>query len=97
MIPGKDYEAWHKDAEKQIATQRPKKGVRPGKIAITFYPPDRVRGDLTNKAESVMDLLVDAGVIEDDNWFVVPEVTLFFGEVDRKNPRAEIKISGSAP
>jgi hypothetical protein len=39
-----------------------------------------------------MDLLVDAGIIDDDNWYVVPEVRFKFGGVDRLNPRAEITI-----
>jgi hypothetical protein len=39
-----------------------------------------------------MDLLVDCGIIEDDNWFVVPEVRAKFGGVDKDNSRAEITI-----
>ena len=40
-----------------------------------------------------MDLLVDAGVIEDDNWFIIPEISLKFGGIDRQNPRCEISIT----
>jgi Holliday junction resolvase RusA-like endonuclease len=54
--------------------------------------PDAIRADLTNKAESIMDLLVDAGVLQDDNWNVVPEVILRCKGIDRTNPRAEITI-----
>ena len=61
-------------------------------IEIVVFPATRRRGDLTNKAESVMDLLVDCKVIEDDNWFSVPRVNLIFGGVDRTNPRAEVTI-----
>jgi hypothetical protein len=39
-----------------------------------------------------MDLLVDGGVLEDDSWFVVPNLALEFGGVDKLNPRVEVEI-----
>ena len=94
MIANKKYAEWHKDASAQLVAMRV--GKAEGKLAITIllYPPDRVKGDLSNKAESVMDLLVDCGVIEDDNWFVVDELILRFGGIDKVNPRAEVTIEG---
>ena len=55
-----------------------------------------MKGDLSNKAESIMDLLVDNGVIEDDNWFEVPALASTFGGVDKANPRAEVVIEPQA-
>jgi hypothetical protein len=66
--------------------------LSPEAILITFYPPDRNAGDLTNKAESIMDLLVDMEILEDDNWFICSDIHLKFGGVDKQNPRAEIEI-----
>ena len=60
-------------------------------ISIKIYAPDKRKADLTNKAESIMDLLVDNGKIEDDNWFVIGDIRLLFGGVDKVNPRAEIE------
>jgi hypothetical protein len=37
-----------------------------------------------------MDLLVDNAYIVDDNYYVVPLLTLGFGGVDRENPRVLI-------
>ncbi len=62
------------------------------RIELIFYPSTKRKADATNKAESVMDLLVDAGIIEDDNWFVVPEVRPKLGGIDKDNPRVEITI-----
>lgn len=93
MIANDKHVAWHKDASMQLIAQRAKK--IPGeyhKVEIKLFAPDRRKGDLTNKAESIMDLLVDNGIIEDDNWFVVGGLHLFFGGVDKENPRAEIII-----
>jgi len=61
-------------------------------IDITYYPSTKRKSDITNKTESIMDLLVDARILEDDNWFVVPSLLLHFGDVDTENPRAEIII-----
>ena len=41
-----------------------------------------------------MDILVDVGVLENDDWAHVPEVKVAFAGVDRQNPRAEIFMSG---
>lgn len=53
--------------------------------------PDHRRCDLTNKAESVMDLLVDNGFIEDDCWQITGLIELSCGGVDKENPRVEIE------
>jgi len=70
----------------------------PYKIKIILFPGTLRAGDLTNKAESLMDFLVDIGMIEDDNWFVNPDNRLLFGYVDKLNPRAKVTIiSQDAP
>lgn len=94
MIASKDHEAWHKAAALELRVQMPRKLILSGPncVTIALYPPNKVRGDLTNKAESIMDLLVDCGVLRDDNWDEVPEVNLIFAGVSRENPRAEIKV-----
>lgn len=64
----------------------------PLNIEMKFWFPDRRKADLTNKAESIMDLLVDAGIIEDDNVNVCPRVWLEFCGMDREAARVEIYI-----
>lgn len=103
LLPSKKFKEWHMDAMGQMAAWKSgevAKGengwdlkiIDEAKIEIIFYPPDRIRGDLTNKAESIMDLLVDCGVLRDDNWFLVGELVLRMGGVDRERPRAEIMV-----
>lgn len=53
-------------------------------ISLNFHFKTKRRCDLTNKAESVMDLLTDIGLIADDCWQVVPKLKLF-GEKDDKD------------
>ncbi len=91
-IPSKAYAAWHKDASLQLLGKRPAQPLGHAEVTITIYAPDRRAADLTNKAESLMDLLVDNSFLADDNWHVVPAVTMRFGGVDRARPRAIFRI-----
>lgn len=63
-------------------------------IVLAFKMPDNRRKDLTNAAESVMDLLVDAGILSDDCWQVIPNVTLL-GMLDSKSPGCIIGLYGT--
>lgn len=92
LLPSKKYTEWHKEASAQIVDSVPKKPIKNCSIDLVLYAPDKRKADLTNKAESVMDLLVDMGFLEDDNWFVVGNLNLKFGGVDRENPRVVIDI-----
>lgn len=61
-------------------------------VELKFFPSTKRLFDLSNKTESIMDLLVDAGIIQDDNYSVVPKLILEIGEHDKLNPRCEITI-----
>ena len=89
-FPSKKYTEWHKDASMQLLGKKPILSNTP--ITFIIYPPDSRNADLSNKWESVADLFVDNGIFEDDNWFVLDDVHMLFGGVDKKNPRAEIFI-----
>lgn len=90
-IPQKAYGEWHTDSLKQL--KMPPKPLQTVKyVQLCFYSKDKRAYDLTNKAESVMDLLVDAGILLDDNYTVVPELTITYGGLCRENPRCEITI-----
>jgi Holliday junction resolvase RusA-like endonuclease len=95
IIPSKNHKDWHTQAISQLLAKRPAKRQIKGNIEIVeliFYPSNKRLFDLSNKAESILDLLVDAGVIEDDNYSIVPELNLKFGGQDKENPRAEVNI-----
>lgn len=91
-LPSNKHRTWHKEASLQLIGIKPHHEIT--NVMIQFYAPDRRKTDLTNKAESIMDLLVDCGVIADDNWFEIPSISLSCDGVDPKNPRAEITIYG---
>lgn len=91
-LPSQKFKEWHKQASAQLLGKKCYNEI--SGLTIEFYAPDKRATDLTNKAESVMDLLVDNGIIPDDNWFEVPEITLRFCGVDKENPRAIVTIYG---
>lgn len=92
-IPSKAYSEWHKSATLQLKSNpTPLLITQIGLLQLTFFAPDRRGTDLTNKAESIMDLLVDNKVLADDNWWVVGNINLRLGGVDKENPRCEILI-----
>jgi hypothetical protein len=84
-LPSKSYKDWHIDASKQLKTS-----VLDGLyerndmfIVLQFYSPDKRKYDLTNKAESIMDLLVDNKVLEDDNYTVGKDILLSYKGVEK--------------
>ena len=92
-IPSKRYKEWHKQASQQLVPYllpRPLEKIK--SITVFIYAPDRRKSDLSNKFESLADLLVDNGFLEDDNWNVVRKVIIEFKGIDRENPRCEIMI-----
>lgn len=87
-FPSSKYTAWHKVASSQLVGVSP---FRTDVLIITFVAGDNRKFDLTNKAESIMDLLVDCGLIEDDNYSVIPELRLRFGGVEKDNAHCVIE------
>ena len=92
-IPSAKYAEWHKSAMSQVADVRKDNFLLDQvTVEIDFYAPDKRASDLSNKAESIMDLLVDAGILSDDNWWVVNKLVLNFRGVDKLEPGATVFI-----
>lgn len=91
LLSSERYQAWE---EEQLWRLKTVKERFTGRVSVhcTFYPPDKVKGDCSNKFESVADLLVKAGIIEDDDWFHLVKQSSEFGGVDKDNPRVEVHI-----
>ena len=96
-FPNRRYTAWHDLVVAQI-----KKGVLEGKyepfgpcvsveLTVTFYHGDLHRRDSDNQVTSILDTLVDAGILWDDCWRVVP-IKHVFDSYDRGNPRCVVSV-----
>ncbi|AMD43543.1 hypothetical protein HWA94_gp13 [Pseudomonas phage ZC08] len=72
------------------------KFTEPVKISYVLYLPSQKETDISNVLCIVdkyfCDALVEAGLIEDDNFKYLPQVNFRFGGIDRENPRAEAFI-----
>lgn len=75
-LPSKDYLAWHKMASEQLKVAGIGKTIGHCVIDVNIIFGDKRRTDLSNKFESIADLLVDNSVIEDDSWQVVQYVSI---------------------
>lgn len=72
-----EYRNWHTDAVQQINHQKTQlTGLPLNRVAISvgFVFGTQRRTDLSNKFESIADLLVDTGILVDDRWQVMNPV-----------------------
>lgn len=87
-FPSSKYTAWHKEASSQVVGH---KQIPTGStLTITFIAGDKRKFDLTNKAESIMDMLVDNAILEDDNYSIIPSLVLKYGGYEKDKPRCII-------
>lgn len=91
-IPSAAYREWHRanlgSVRAQIAAQEIPAAPVELRLRVGFA--DRRRRDLDNALSSVLDLLVDAGVLPDDCWAVVPRIQLEAYETDE--PEAVVSL-----
>ena len=77
ICSSKDHEEWHRGMSLALLAMRtPKPRLSGVSVTLEITFGDLRKSDLSNKAESVMDLLVDYGVLADDNYIDVPALSL---------------------
>lgn len=88
-IPSKQFVTYQKLFLSQV--RRPKQTIDQSvNVQAVYYMPTRHRVDITNLLSATHDLLVDAGVLEDDNPKIVVDVDGSRVFYDKENPRVEI-------
>ena len=92
-FPSRRYMEWHDCAVAQVLSQGAGHVPRGGRVSVTmtFWHGDRRRRDSDNQCSSVLDMLVDAGVLPDDSWAVVPEKHIY-DRHEAGKARVEIEI-----
>lgn len=93
LVPSDNHQAWHEETMWELKKVKGK-FEKVQLISIVFYPKDKIRRDLTNVTESLMDILVDTKIIPDDNWFIVGEINLKFGGIS-DIPHVDVEIRGT--
>lgn len=66
---------------------------QPVNVAAKFYMPTRRRVDLTNLNEALHDILVNYGILTDDNAKIIVSTDGSRVYWDKENPRIEVIIT----
>lgn len=95
VLPSKQYCEYEKKALPYLKSlwQGEDPVSTPSNLKMTFYMPTRRRVDLVNLQEACLDVLVKAGVIEDDNCKIVSAMDGSAVRHDKDHPRTEIEIT----
>ena len=96
-FPSKRYLEWQKAARAVIMAEgRPLEPLKAARLFMTIYHGDMIRRDTNNATQGIQDVLVEMGVIADDNWMVIgsPEVKHM---IDVDDPRLEVLVEELEP
>jgi Holliday junction resolvase RusA-like endonuclease len=91
IMPSKKYKQYEKEAAYFIP-----KNMHintPVNIKCLFYMPTHRKCDLTNMLEAIDDVMVKAGLLEDDNFNIVVGHDGSRVLYDKENPRTEVYIT----
>ena len=93
-FPNQRYVRWHDRVISELHVLLLQKQIRKFegvkvKMTVTFFHENLVRRDSDNQLSSILDTLVDAGILEDDNWKIIPR-KIINDEYDKNNARCEI-------
>lgn len=96
LIDNPEVKAWRKKAAEELALQWHPETMRvvdyPISVSMTFWFNSKHRRDIDNCINTVMDALVQAKVLVDDDWKHVSHITAQYGGLDKDNPRCEVEI-----
>jgi Holliday junction resolvase RusA-like endonuclease len=87
-----EFKKWNAEKLKELESFTAEKVTGIVSISFEWYMPDNRKADTNNKEESILDLLVDAGIIEDDKWQIVKERHSIAMGIDKEHPRVHINI-----
>lgn len=93
-FPSKRFSEWEATALPELVNQFQGLVITNYPITVTmiFFNADNRRHDLDNQSSSILDSLVKANIIEDDNQNYIDCLQLQYGGVDKENPRCEIYL-----
>lgn len=95
LLPSEAYERYTKAAMPFLKVIHNAVGTidSPVNLKCIFYLDKRRKGDLAGYLQAVQDLLVEAGILADDNRNIVASVDGSAVLYDKENPRTEVTIT----
>lgn len=92
VMQSSKYKEYEKDAG-WFLKKLPKPINEPVNVKCVFYRETRIKCDLSNLLEAAMDILVEYGILADDNFNIIIGFDGSRVYIDKENPRTEIEIS----
>ena len=92
VIPSAAYAEYAAMCQMQLIRVEARDIHRPVNLKCVYYMPTRRRVDLVNLIEATCDILVAAGILQDDNAQIVAGHDGSRVRYDKDNPRVEIEI-----
>ena len=93
ILPSKQYKEYREVCLWRIPAWQKAQIAEPVNVCCVYYMRTTRKVDLANLIEATCDILVDAGVIADDNSSIVVSHDGSRVLLDRENPHAEITIT----
>lgn len=87
------YQNWKRNAIASLRSQCPSSGLKGVEVAIVLRGKHSRRGDLDNISGSILDALVQAGILQNDNLVYVTALSVRL-EYGKSEPIALVQISG---
>ena len=91
IIPSKKYKEYERDCIPFLTHVEPVTGRL--NVKAVYFMRTRRRVDLINLHEALQDILVKAGVLEDDNCKIIYSTDGSYVDYDKENPRTEVTIT----
>lgn len=92
IIPSKQYKVYAKQCAEYLKDYQLNIEY-PVNVKCIYYVAKKYRVDLTNLMAATHDILVEHGVLKDDNCNIIKTVDGSYVTYDRNNPRVEITIT----
>jgi Holliday junction resolvase RusA-like endonuclease len=94
-MPSERYKQYERDAMNFIPVGR--FIDYPVNVKCLFYMPTHRKCDLTNLLEAIDDILVEAGLLADDNYKIIESHDGSRVYYDKDNPRTVVEITPASP
>lgn len=94
IMPSKKFKEYEKAALWFIPKAEPIE--KPVNVKCLFYMPTKRKCDLVNMQEAILDIMVKAGLLADDNYSIVQSMDGSRVLYDKENPRTEVYITEGA-
>ena len=92
LLPSKQY----REYEARAIPYCPKLGIDyPVNVEVHYYMPTRRKVDITNLESAILDVMVKAGTLADDNCTIVVSTDGSRVHYDKEHPRTEVIITTS--